>query len=80
LEIDFVAEKNGQNRYFQDYSYLAHITALLPLDFQRIANETDFRLVSTHYNYLDVLPGLKKQIQIRHRYFSNSVEFLLQKV
>jgi SAM-dependent methyltransferase len=69
----------GQHRFFQDYSYPAHITALLPIDIQRMANETGFRMLSMHYNYLDVLPGLKTHIHIRHRYFSNSVGFLLQK-
>jgi SAM-dependent methyltransferase len=79
LMARFLFLLKGQHRFFQDYSYPAHITALLPIDIKRIANETGFRLLSTHYNYLDVLPGLKKQVHIKHRYFSNSIGFLLQK-
>lgn len=70
----------GKYRYFQDNAYPAHITSLLAVDIKRIANETGFRLHSTHYNYLDVLPGLKKRIQVNHRFFSNSIGFLLQKI
>jgi 2-polyprenyl-3-methyl-5-hydroxy-6-metoxy-1,4-benzoquinol methylase len=70
----------GQHRHFQDYSYPAHITALLPIDIKRIAKETGFRLLSTHYNYLDVLPLFGKEIHLKHACFSNSIGFLLQKI
>lgn len=70
----------GQHRFFQDYSYPAHITALLPVDIERIAGETGFRILSTHYNYFDVLPVWKRSFSIRSPLFSNSIGFLLQKI
>jgi 2-polyprenyl-3-methyl-5-hydroxy-6-metoxy-1,4-benzoquinol methylase len=70
----------GKHRYFQDNAYPAHITPLLAVDIHRITKETGFKLLSVHYNYLDVLPGLKFNFHIRLPGFSNSVGFLLQKL
>jgi 2-polyprenyl-3-methyl-5-hydroxy-6-metoxy-1,4-benzoquinol methylase len=70
----------GQHRHFQDFSYPAHITALLPVDFRRLALETGFELLAFHYNYMDVLPVFKTGIHIKHPLFSNSVGVLLKKV
>jgi 2-polyprenyl-3-methyl-5-hydroxy-6-metoxy-1,4-benzoquinol methylase len=69
----------GQHRHFQDFSYPAHITPLLPVDISRLATETGFRILSVHYNYTDVLPLLKREIHIRHPLFSNSFGVLLKK-
>jgi len=69
----------GQHRHFQDFSYPAHITALLPVDISRLATETGFSILSVHYNYTDVLPLLKREFHIRHPLFSNSFGVLLKK-
>lgn len=69
----------GQHRHFQDYSYPAHITPLLPVDFRRLATENGLTLEGMYYNYMDVLPVLKKGIRIPHPLFSNSLGVLLKK-
>jgi|LakMenE18May11ns_1017448.scaffolds.fasta_scaffold9883862_2 SAM-dependent methyltransferase len=70
----------GQHRHFQDFSYPAHITPLLPVDFRRMATETGFYIHSVHYNYYDIWPILKKKVGLRHRLFSNAIGFLMQKL
>lgn len=70
----------GQHRYFQDASYPAHISALLPIDMYRIAGEAGLRIISVHYNHHDVLPFLGVDFRLPFSVFSDSVGFLLQKV
>jgi SAM-dependent methyltransferase len=69
----------GQHRHFQDLSYPAHITALLPVDFRRMAKETGLAILSFHYNNYDVLPFLKSGFRFRHPLFSNSIGVLLMR-
>ena len=69
----------GQHRYFQDESYPAHITALLPIDFVRMASEYNLSLISKHYNYHDVLPFFGIDFYIKSHLFSDSIGFLLYK-
>lgn len=69
----------GQHRYFQNESYPAHITTLLPIDFERLAQESNLSLLSKHYNYHDVLPFFGSDFYIKSPFFSDSIGFLLQK-
>jgi 2-polyprenyl-3-methyl-5-hydroxy-6-metoxy-1,4-benzoquinol methylase len=69
----------GQHRHFQDYSYPAHITVLLPIDLIRLAAENDLQITGWFYNHHDVLPLFKKGIFWPSSLFSNSIGVLLQK-
>lgn len=70
---------SGEFRYFQDYSYPAHITVLVKKDIERITSECGLKLFSVHYNHLDVLPLLKLPLKLPFSWLSNSVGFLLKK-
>ncbi|MBX9891025.1 MAG: class I SAM-dependent methyltransferase [Chitinophagaceae bacterium] len=70
----------GQHRYFQDASYPAHISALMPIDMHRIAGEVGLRVISVHHNHHDVLPLLGVDFRLPFPAFSDSIGFLLQKV
>jgi len=69
----------GCHRFFQDNCYPAHITAILPIDLNRILEETGFTSVNLFYNYQDVLPFFGKSFHVRSKHFSNSVGILFKK-
>lgn len=70
----------GQHRHFQDLSYPAHITPLLPVDFKRLAKETGFTPPVFFYNHFDVLPLFKTGYCLPFPLFSNTLGIMVSKL
>ncbi len=69
----------GQHRAFQDFSYPAHITPLLQVDFRRILKESQLLLLGFFYTHGDTLPLLHLPLHIGGPLFSANVGVLFQK-
>jgi 2-polyprenyl-3-methyl-5-hydroxy-6-metoxy-1,4-benzoquinol methylase len=67
----------GQFQHFQDSGYPAHITALLPIDLQRIATEAGLAVRSISYTDDGRIPGTNKRWQVipslTGKWFSDNV-------
>ena len=68
-----------QHRWFQDFSYPAHISVLTETDFRRILNENTLQLIDFHYNYADTLPLIEIPIRLKINTLSSSVGVLFKK-
>jgi 2-polyprenyl-3-methyl-5-hydroxy-6-metoxy-1,4-benzoquinol methylase len=67
----------GQHRYFQDFSYPAHITSLLHCDLKRLAVEAGFSIKEWFWSDHDTVPRVRMRIPGRGSLFSDSVGLLL---
>jgi 2-polyprenyl-3-methyl-5-hydroxy-6-metoxy-1,4-benzoquinol methylase len=67
----------GQFQHFQDSGYPAHITALLPIDLQRITTEAGLAVRSISYTDDGRIPGTNKRWQVipslTGKWFSDNV-------
>lgn len=69
----------GQHRAFQDFSYPAHITPVLPTDMRRILAENDLLLLRFFYTNADTLPLWHARVRIGGPLFSANFGVLFQK-
>jgi 2-polyprenyl-3-methyl-5-hydroxy-6-metoxy-1,4-benzoquinol methylase len=83
LSSKFCLLLRGQFQHFQDSSYPAHITALLPIDLQRITTEAGLAIKSIAYTDDGRIPGTKKRWQVipwfTGRWFSDNVAIVAKK-
>lgn len=70
----------GEHRYFQNFSYPAHITSLLHCDLQRLAKESGMSIVKWIWSDYDTVPRLRFRIPGRGSWFSDSVGLLMKPV
>lgn len=70
----------GQHRLFQQFSYPAHITAILKCDFERMAAELGLKVVDWVYSNVDTVPKLHIAVKLPGSAFSVSLGVLLQKL
>ncbi len=69
----------GENRYFQDNSYPAHISCLQTKDFSRILMENHLELISFFYNGEDSIPFIGIGYHLPFAATSNSFGVLFHK-
>jgi 2-polyprenyl-3-methyl-5-hydroxy-6-metoxy-1,4-benzoquinol methylase len=73
-----------QLQHFQDASYPAHITALLPMDLQRISAEAGLAVKTVCYTDDGVIPRTNKKWQVipflTGKWFSDNVAVVMEKV
>jgi 2-polyprenyl-3-methyl-5-hydroxy-6-metoxy-1,4-benzoquinol methylase len=70
----------GENRFFKDNCYPAHITMLTKKDLQRICQENGLEVCDFFYNYTDTIPLISKDISIKRAAFSSSIGVLFRKI
>lgn len=68
-----------EQRWFQDFSYPGHITALTEKDFRRLLDENGLELLGFYYNNSDTLPFLHWGIGLGGGLFSSSAGVLFKK-
>jgi 2-polyprenyl-3-methyl-5-hydroxy-6-metoxy-1,4-benzoquinol methylase len=73
-----------QFQQFQDSCYPAHITALLPIDLQRISTEAGLAFKTISYTDDGRIPGTNKRWQVipflTGKWFSDNVAIVIEKV
>ena len=73
----------GQFQHFQDSCYPGHITALLPIDLQRISTEAGLAVKTINYTNDGRIPGTNKRWQaipfLTGRWFSDNVAMVAEK-
>ena len=70
----------GENRFFQQASYPAHLTAILKCDLERIAVENRLQIIDWIYSNCDTLPLINIPIKLPGSHFSLSLGVLMRKL
>jgi 2-polyprenyl-3-methyl-5-hydroxy-6-metoxy-1,4-benzoquinol methylase len=70
----------GQHRFFQEFSYPAHITAILKCDFERMAIECGLKIVAWSYSNTDTIPLLHWRFRLPGSLLSETVGVLFQRL
>jgi 2-polyprenyl-3-methyl-5-hydroxy-6-metoxy-1,4-benzoquinol methylase len=70
----------GQHRFFQEFSYPAHITAVLRSDFERMAFETGMKIVAWSYANTDTIPLIHLRFYLPTALFSETLGVLFQRI